>query len=311
MSDGAPVTISAVVAAYNCERFIGEALDAILGQTRPPDEVVVVDDGSTDGTGAILRSYGDRIRVVAQPNGGCPAAFNRAFREAGCEYVAMCGADDIWEPRKLEWQTEALVAHPEIDVSFGDARTFGLVESNYERPPGSGMLDREALTQALYRRNIVCAPSIVIRRRLFDRLGPFVEDFGADDYEYWMRALAAGAAFHYEPRVLLRYRRHEENLSNRLLWMRQCSHRVHTCYADQISDPELVREVLAEDLFAIGRHSVDEGLVTEARSAFRASLRQRRSVRARAWVLILELPASWRDRAAAGAVSVRRALIPG
>ena len=112
---------------------------------------------------------------------------------------------------------------------------------------GLGVLDGARLRDALYRENIICAPSIVIRRSLFEKLGPFVEDFGADDLEYWMRCLRDGAVFHYDPRVLLRYRRHDSNLSSRLLWMAECSHDVHRWYAADIADPVLRTSVLAED----------------------------------------------------------------
>jgi glycosyltransferase involved in cell wall biosynthesis len=300
-------TITAVVAAYNSEDWIGESLEAIIGQTRPPDEIVVVDDGSTDSTPAVLERFGAAIRVVRQPNGGCPAAFNRAFREATGDYVAMCAADDVWEPQKLEWQAEAIAAHPDVDVLFGDAIVFGLVDGRYANPPGVGMLDNTALRNALYRENLICAPTIVIRRDLFERLGPFVEDFGADDYEYWMRCLRAGAKFHYDPRVLIRYRRHESNLSSRMLWMQRCSHDVHSWYADSIDDRDLVQDTLASDLFKIGRSLVDEGDPRAARKAFSDSLRHRVDARALAWLAVLSLPAPARQRAGSGLVALKRA----
>jgi glycosyltransferase involved in cell wall biosynthesis len=307
--------ISAVVAAYQSDRWVGESLDAILGQTRPPDEVVVVDDGSTDGTARELARFGDRIRVVWQPNAGCPAAFNRAFREARGDFVAMCGADDVWEPRKLEWQEEAVRAHPGVDVLFGHSILFGNVEGEHARPPVSGLLDGAVLKQALYRENSVCAPSVVLRRDLFERLGPFVEDFGADDYEYWMRCLRAGARFHYDPRPLLRYRQHDGNLSGRALWMRQCSYEVRRCYAQDIPDRAEVSRMLGSDLFAIGRALVDEGRPREARDALRRSLRYGRGTggastwaRALAWVAVLSLPARAREQTGDALVGVRRAL---
>jgi glycosyltransferase involved in cell wall biosynthesis len=298
-------TVTAAVAAYNAEAWIAETLEAILGQTRPPDEVVVVDDGSTDGTAAILESFAGRVRVVRRANGGCPAAFNTAFDNATGDFVAMCGADDIWEPHKLEWQLEALRADPELDVLFGDAEIFGLVEGNYARPTGTGRLDAVVLRDALYRENLICAPSVVIRRSLFERLGPFVERFGADDYEYWMRCLRAGANFHYDPRVLLRYRRHESNLSSGLLWMTECSHEVHRWYAADLGDDALAHEVLAGDLFKIGRLLVDEGRVAEARRAFRGALRYAVTTRALVWVALLTLPAGVRDRSASTFVRLR------
>lgn len=315
-------TITAVVAAYNAESWIGEALEAILGQTRPAEEVVVVDDGSTDGTARVLERFGDAIRIVRRPNGGCPAAFNTAFAEARGEFVAMCGADDVWEPHKLEWQAETIAAHPEVDVLFGDARVIGehrpaglandrLTDDLYTEGIPAGVLDGGLLRDVLYRGNFICAPSIAIRRSLFERLGPFVEDYGADDYEYWMRCLRAGARFFYDARPLLSYRRHESNLSSRLLWMAQCSHDVHRRYADFVEDRALVREILADDLFRIARGLVDEGRPREAGGAFRASLRYRIDARALAWIAILALPDAARARTGSTFVRMSRALTDG
>jgi glycosyltransferase involved in cell wall biosynthesis len=301
-------TVTAAVAAYNSEQWIAETLEAILGQTRPADEVLVVDDGSTDGTAAILASFGDRIRVVTRPNGGCPAAFNTAFAHATGDYVALCGSDDIWDPRKLEWQMRSIEEDPALDVLFGDAQLFGLVDGNYALPPGTGRLEGAALREALYRENLICAPSVAIRRSLFEKLGPFVEQFGADDYEYWMRSLRDGATFFYDPRVLLRYRRHEGNLSSRLLWMTECSHKVHRWYAEDLDDPALARQVLTLDLFKMGRMHADEGRVGEARTAFRAALRERFSLRALIWVGLLSLPAAVRGRSSAALVGLSRSL---
>src|SRR5207247_2368064 len=108
------------------------------------------------------------------------------------------------------------------------------------------------------------------------------------------------------PRVVLRYRRHESNLSTKLLWMRQCSHDVHRWYADQMEDRAIVRDVLSQDLFKIGRHLVDEGRVREARAAFVASVRHKPGVRARAWSIVLALPDGVRRRAGDALVRLSR-----
>jgi glycosyltransferase involved in cell wall biosynthesis len=313
------ISISAVVAAYNSERWIGDTVESILAQTRPPDEVVVVDDGSTDGTARELARFGDSIRVVSRENGGCPAAFNTAFAAARGDYLAMCGADDVWEPRKLEWQAEALARHPEIDIACGHARVFGIEQGSQPRPSGTGLLNRDELTEHLYRGNTLCAPSVLIRRSLFERLGPFVERFrrgdvverfNADDYEYWMRALRAGAQFFYDPRVLLSYRRHDSNITNDYLHMRRSTYAVHRGYADDIADKELVRDTLARDLFAIARDTVDAGQPREARAAFLAALRYRPMPRAFAWALVLSLPIGVREQMGAALVAVKRAALP-
>jgi hypothetical protein len=123
-----------------------------------------------------------------------------------------------------------------------------------------------------------------------------------------MRSLRDGATFFYDSRILLRYRRHETNLSSKLLWMQQCSHDVRRWYADQIDDRRLVAELLAEDQFKIGRHLVDEGRIPEARAAFRASARRRPGVRAIAWTAILALPDGPRRRLGDALVGLSRAV---
>ncbi len=303
-------SISAVVAAYQAEEWIAEALESILGQTRPPDEVVVVDDGSTDGTARELERFADRVRVVRRPNGGCPAAFNTAFRAARGDFIAMCGSDDVWDPQKLARQTEAIRVHPEVDVLFGHAVLIGEREGEYTRPPGTGVLDSAALKDALYKECVICAPSIVIRRSLFERLGPFVENFGADDYEYWFRCLRAGAVFYYDPRPLLSWRQHENNLTQQTGWMDECADQVRSWYAADVSD-----RAIAEDLFRTGRRLVDEGHPQEAREAFARLLRYGRrevtggaTARALVWLAILGLPAGVRERVGRMLTSTSRAI---
>lgn len=299
-------TVSVVVAAYNSEQWIVDTLEAILGQTHRPDEVIVVDDGSTDGTAALLAGFGDAIRVVERANGGCPAAFNTAFNAATCDYIAMCGSDDLWKPHKLERQMAMLAERPEIDVTFSDAELFGLASGTYAKPPGTGILDGRKLARALYVENIICAPSIVIRRSLFERLGQFIENFGADDLEYWLRCLRAGAVFAFDPQVLVGYRRHENNLSSRLLWMQQCIHEVHRMYAADMGDPRFVSLMLSTDLFKIGRSLVDEGRIAEARAAFRACLRYRIHARALVWSVLLTLPPATQQTLSGRLVEARR-----
>ena len=317
MSTCSPTTVSVVVAAYQAEAWIEEALDSILIQTRQPDEVIVVDDGSTDGTSAKLEGYSDRVTIIRRGNGGCPAAFNTGFAAAQGDFVAMCGSDDIWEPNKLEWQMGTIRQHPEVDVLFGHAKLIGRIEGDHARPPATGLLDGMELRKALFGELSVCAPSVVIRRSLFDRLGPFVENFGADDYEYWLRCLRAGAQFYYDPRVVLLYRQHETNLSARRLWMDECCWEVLRQYKSDIDDRRLIDETLAPLLFRLGRGLVDDGRTAEARRAFLTALKHARggslssNFRAALWVAVLCLPERAQGLAGRSFVWLRRVLVPG
>jgi hypothetical protein len=306
-------TISVAIAAYNAEKWIAETLDSILGQTLPAYEIVVVDDGSTDGTLAVLDAYRDRIRLFGQENAGVSAALNRCFAEATGDYVALCGADDLWEPQKLEWQAESLAAHPEIGVAFGHARMFGIIEREFARPDGTGILDGDELALRLYEGNMIAAPSAVIRRSLHAELGGFREDLAGEDYEFWLNALRHGAVFHYEPRRILLYRRHGENMSmpgalrdDRLRPLLEMNCVVHREYADLVS-ARTARRILARDHCDLGRFLAEAGTPKDARTALHASLRTRPSLRAVIWLVLLRLGPSRRERVVDAIVAAQRA----
>ena len=264
-------TISVVVPAYNEERYIAEALDAVLAQTDPPLELIVVDDGSTDGTAEIVRTYGERVRLIEQENRGCPGAFDTGFQQAAGDFIALCPADDVWEPRKLEWQREVLARHPDVDVTFGAAERFGLASGPHHRPQGAGVLDTRAFAREMYPENLIADPSAVVRRSLYFDLGGY-EPLVGEDYEFWMRALSAGATFHFDPRLIVRLREHGGNLSYRALEIWETKHLIHERYADLAGDPELVRRTLAHDLLMIGYCRAALGRSGDARRSFRASL---------------------------------------
>lgn len=285
-------SISVGMPAYNAERWIGETLETVLGQTSPAEEIIVVDDGSTDQTAAVARSFGDPVRVVRQSNGGPSAAYNRAFAEATTDYVAMCPADDLWEPSKLEWQRAALAADPRIDVACGGARTFGLEQIDFPRSSCTGMCNPETLRRELYDVDLIAAPTAVVRRELHARLGAFREDLACEDYEFWLRALRARANFFFDPRLMVHLRMHGGNLSSQALAMWEMNHRIHRMYADDVADSALVERTLARDLRTIGRCRLGLGRHDDARRAYRASLRYERRPSAAAWLLALSAPAS-------------------
>jgi glycosyltransferase involved in cell wall biosynthesis len=267
-------TISVVVPAYNEERYIAEALDSVFAQTMAPLEVIVVDDGSTDRTAEIARGYGDRLRLIERPNGGCHAAFDTGFREAKGEFVALFPADDVWEPEKLEWQREVLASDPRVDVVFGAARRFGLASGDHVRPSRTGVLDPAWFAREMYIVDLIADPSAVVRRSLYLELGGY-EPIVGEDYEFWMRAIVAGAVFHFDPRQVVRLREHGGNLSYRALEMWETKHLVHRRYAELAGDEELVRRELARDLLMIGYCRAALGRTADARRSFRASLETR------------------------------------
>jgi glycosyltransferase involved in cell wall biosynthesis len=304
-------TISAAIRAYNAEEHIAETLTAVLSQTRPPDEVVVVDDGSTDGTPAELERFRGDVRIVRQANGGYASAFNRSFEEAHGDFVANCDADDIWESRKLERQWEALRAHPEIDIAFGAARFFGLRDAPFNDFSAPwGVLDCRAFSRRLYRGNPLCTSSTLVRRRLFLKVGLFRDSAApSEDYDYWLRAVRAGAVFFYDPDTLVRYRLHSNQVSGDQLRMHRAELRAHTSHSALAEDSRLVRRVLARDLSNIARVLSDQDRSREARATFADSLRHWPTLRVIAWMLVLSAPSRYRRSLADHLVSTKRTLI--
>lgn len=118
--------ISAVIHTYNREHLISETIDAVLAQTRPADEIVVLDDGSKDGTLGLLKErYGDRIKLVARENSGALAARKYAVDEASGDWIALCDSDDLWTENHIERLCALREALPEADMLFSNFAEFG------------------------------------------------------------------------------------------------------------------------------------------------------------------------------------------
>jgi glycosyltransferase involved in cell wall biosynthesis len=283
-------SISVLMATYNGAEFIAESLDSVIGQTSPPDEVIVVDDGSTDRTASILAGYADSIKVIHQPNRGVSVAFNRAIAAATSAFIALSADDDIWEPNKLALQRKILADDHQIDILVGHMRVFGRQQGEFRRPPGCGRLDRATLRRAQFERSDLAAPTAVIRRSLFERIGSFREDLPAEDYEFWLRALRGGAVFHYDPRPVVCYRTHLRNASNREWLVHETHYEVLRDYAEDVDDRALVARVLARNRLIVARHRLGAGRHDAARHAFAASFRYRPSFTAAMWALVLRNP---------------------
>jgi glycosyltransferase involved in cell wall biosynthesis len=160
-----------MVPVFNGRAYLGEALTSILGQTRLPGEVIVVDDGSTDGTLEVVADF-HGVRIVRQEHAGQAAALNRGVREASGSFLAFLDADDRWLPDKLERQLEAFEEDPSLELVFGHARQFveptvGTVDDDRTRRLASSIApDREVLPARL-------PSAVMVRRSTFERVGPF------------------------------------------------------------------------------------------------------------------------------------------
>ncbi len=117
--------ISVLITTYNRAALVGEAVESVLAQTRPADEIIVIDDGSTDDTAARLAAFGDRIRVVAKDNGGVSSARNAGLAAASGDWITFLDDDDVWYPRRLEILQRDVRANPDVQVHVANMRFVG------------------------------------------------------------------------------------------------------------------------------------------------------------------------------------------
>ena len=204
------------MSVYNGEKYLEEAIESILSQTLRYFEFVIVNDGSTDGTAAILRHYqqmDDRIQIYEQENRGLIASLNRGCELAKGEYIARMDADDVSLPERLAKQVGYMEAHPEVGVvgswveDINEAGTV-LREQHYPTTPGR-------MGWWLIFSCCLAHPSIMMRLAVIRQLGFYCpEALHAEDYDVWARAMRVTRLANI-PEVLLRYRMWQGGICSR------------------------------------------------------------------------------------------------
>ncbi|HYQ88691.1 MAG TPA: glycosyltransferase [Candidatus Binatia bacterium] len=199
--------VSVVIPTWNRRRHLEEAIASVLAQTYTDYEIVVVDDGSTDDTRSWLEGRATDGRVVAlhQENRGSSSARNAGLRAARGELIAFLDSDDLWLPRKLEYQIQLFDRNPAVGFVFcGSAKVDDHGATSGSRVPTPDFRGRAAL--AMIRRNMMPTPTVVVRKRLALEAGTMYEDlqFG-EDWNYWIR-IAARCETDFVPEVLVHFR---------------------------------------------------------------------------------------------------------
>jgi glycosyltransferase involved in cell wall biosynthesis len=259
-------------------------VEAVLTQTFRDYEIIVVDDGSTDDTGEVLRRFAGAIRILRQSNQGPAAARNAGIAQARGTFICFLDADDLWMPDKLARQIDFMAQHPEIGLLFADATEWSgasiqkpsiLATMTFGTDAKSQVPLQDAFRKLLIE-NFIPTSSVMIRKECFATAGLFdVALPNAEDREMWLR-IAAHFPIACLPQVLARKRSHGANISlrteialrSRIHVWRQCRQRFPALAAAAVYD-----QLLAVTYHELGYIHLEKGEGRDARRCARASLR--------------------------------------
>jgi glycosyltransferase involved in cell wall biosynthesis len=207
--------VSAVITGYNYARFLPAAIESVIGQTRVPDEIIVVDDGSTDNTAEVVGRYAaSGVRYVYRPNGGAGAARNTGIRECSGELIAFLDGDDRWLPQKTALQIAHFERHPSVGLVTGSEsqvyESGGAPYSLHRKPIGATSFYPRILVE-----NTIGNPSLVmVHRECFERVGLFDEGMRlGQDWDMWIR-IARAFQVGVVDAVLILFTRHITSLTS-------------------------------------------------------------------------------------------------
>jgi glycosyltransferase involved in cell wall biosynthesis len=204
--------VSVIIPSFNRAWCLGEAVDSVLAQEFRGFELIVVDDGSTDGTPRLLAAYGDAIRVLRRENGGVSAARNAGIAAARAALIAFLDSDDLWLPGKLAQQVAFFARHPEALICQTEetwVRNGRRVNPGKRHRKRGGMIFEPSLALCL-----VSPSAVMVRRELFDRVGLFDETLPAcEDYDLWLRVACRHPIHLIDSPLIVKRGGHSDQLS--------------------------------------------------------------------------------------------------
>ena len=227
--DAGRTEFSVVIPAFNAEATVASSVASVLRQTRADLEVIVVDDGSMDGTAAAVERLTDqRVKLISRPKRGVSAARNAGIDTARGRYIAFLDSDDLWLPRYLELAAEALASTARPGFVYTDAYAFDPVTGKVGRrgmvgrqPPVPPPSDRDAFLLELLERNFVHV-STSVPRAVLEEVGGFDPDSTmAEDYALWLRIIVRGYDVAWVPGKHVLYRVHADQASRDEVKMRR------------------------------------------------------------------------------------------
>lgn len=205
--------VSVIVPTHNRAHTLARALDSVLQQTRAADEIIVVDDGSDDGTHTLLEQY-PQVRVLRQDNRGVSAARNAGIRAASGDWLALLDSDDEWLADKLALQCALITANPSFRLCHGNERWLRNGEPLKQlkkHRKGGGDIFTDCLPLC-----VISPSAVMLKRDLLDEVGLFDETLPAcEDYDLWLRICAREAVLYVEQPLLIKHGGHDDQLSRR------------------------------------------------------------------------------------------------
>ncbi|MDA2932745.1 glycosyltransferase [Acidobacteria bacterium AH-259-D05] len=210
--------VSIIISTYNSRRWLGEAVDSALAQTYPNCEVLVVDNGSTDGTGPwVTERYGTRVKYLRKEHGVLASGRNFGLRHAKGTYVQFLDADDLILPKKVAIHATYLDEHREVDIVYGHCLCFPDDEPKepYDWPRQSRYQSGQIFSSMLYDGGYILMHMPLGRRTRLNEVGGFDESVKfCSEWDYWLRVAYAGATFYYlESPAMALYRVRRGSLS--------------------------------------------------------------------------------------------------
>ncbi len=281
--------VSVIIPTYNRADLLGQTLDSITKQTFRDYEIVVIDDGSTDGTHELVADRSEPIRFLEQEHRGASAARNHAVAEARGALVAFLDSDDLWQPHFLEEVAGAVDARPDAALGYSDFRTIDssgrVLRGHVKRQHGGQVVDR------LFESIFIHTSCVVARRKVILEAGGFDEQLQAnEDYELWLR-LSLRYPFVSVPKPLCLRRSHNGSLSRNgnVQFLTRKAELLEGFYQrhgeGRISD-DLARRRLAKTFYTAGKATARTGNYTESVHLLRRSMEYVSSPKAWPWYLL-------------------------
>ncbi len=201
-------TVTVLIPVYNQAQYLHESIDSVLRQTWTDLELLVVNDGSTDRTPAVMAEFGSRIRALHKANGGTASALNLGIRNARGKWLAWLSADDIWEPTKIALQLGKAQHEPTAALVYTDFKIVDGAGKELDRFVAPAPRTRIARLIKLIRENYINGSTVIVRKDVFDKVGLFDEtNRHSQDFDLWLRIATRYDIVHV-PEPLVRYRIH-------------------------------------------------------------------------------------------------------